>query len=127
MARKTRIFVGFSSVGTKLLRNSKFTDIELVKRDLLNHFYTRKGERVMDGNFGSAVWDLLFEQNHEGMRNLIANDITRIVESDPRVDLVDLEINQIEGGYEAKVILLFKPFDVVGDLYVNFTQGRSEE
>ena len=38
-------------------------DAELVKRDLLNELYTKKGERVMRPNFGCIVWDLLMNPN----------------------------------------------------------------
>ena len=34
-------------------------DSALVKRDLLNTFYTKKGERLMRPNYGSIIWDLL--------------------------------------------------------------------
>jgi phage baseplate assembly protein W len=50
---------GLSTLG----QNKKFrlTDIELVKRDLLNHFQIRKGEKLMNPNFGSIIWNMLFE------------------------------------------------------------------
>ena len=54
------IFKGFSTID-KVRAPYTLTDIDLVKRDLLNHFYTKKGERLMKPNFGSIIWDLLME------------------------------------------------------------------
>ena len=48
------IFRGFSTVDTVKAPFS-LSDMELVKRDLLNEFNTRKGERVMRPNFGCIV------------------------------------------------------------------------
>jgi hypothetical protein len=44
-------YKGFSSNETK--NNFKLYDIELVKRDLMNHFYIRKGEKLENPNFGT--------------------------------------------------------------------------
>jgi len=51
---------GFSSQETK--SSFKLYDIDLVKQDIINHFYIRKGEKLMNPDFGTVIWDLLFEQ-----------------------------------------------------------------
>ena len=52
-------YKGFSTIDqTKKFR---LTDFELVKQDLLNHFSIRKGEKLMNPNFGSIIWNMLFE------------------------------------------------------------------
>ena len=60
MARLTSTFRGYSSVGTSFLSPVRY-DLDLARQDLLNHFNTRKGERIMLPEFGSIVWDMLFE------------------------------------------------------------------
>ena len=75
-----RKFKGFSTVG-KQFGNFKLYDIELAKRDLLNELYTRKGERIMSPEFGSIIWDLLF-------------DMQRILTKDPRLELRQLSITE---------------------------------
>ena len=69
-------------------------DAELVQADLLNHFYTMKGERVMDAEYGFIGWDLIFELKTPGVKDRIEQDARRIVQSDPRV--VESGINVIE-------------------------------
>ena len=53
-------YKGFSSkentVGYKLY------DIDLVKQDLINHFYIRKGEKLENPDFGTVIWYVFFEQ-----------------------------------------------------------------
>ncbi len=52
-------FIGYSSVDRKF-GNFTLKDVELAKRDLLNHFYTRKGERLGEPEFGSIIQDMVF-------------------------------------------------------------------
>jgi len=50
-------YKGFSSVNASNFGNKLF-DFDLIKQDILNHFNTKKGERLMNPNFGSIIWDL---------------------------------------------------------------------
>ena len=52
------IFKGFSTID-KIRAPYSLFDQELIKRDLLNEFQTRRGERLMKPNFGSIIHDLL--------------------------------------------------------------------
>ena len=64
------IYKGFSTYN----RNKKFsiTDLDLIKQDLFNHFNIRRGEKLMNPNFGTIVWDLLFEPLTEEVPFLIS-------------------------------------------------------
>ena len=57
----TRSFTykGFSSVSS--ISNYKIYDIDLVKQDIINHFYIRKGEKLENQGFGTVIRDILFE------------------------------------------------------------------
>jgi phage baseplate assembly protein W len=60
---------GFST----LVPNKKFrlTDMELVKQDIINHFNIRKGEKLMNPNFGTIIWNVLHEPFTEELKSLI--------------------------------------------------------
>ena len=88
-----RKFKGFSTVG-KQFGNFKLYDIELAKRDLLNELYTRKGERIMSPEFGSIIWDLLFDPMSVETNELIEEDMQRILTKDPRLELRQLSITE---------------------------------
>ena len=85
------IFKGFSTVD-KIRAPYSLFDQELIKRDLLNEFYTRKGERLMKPNFGCIIWDLLMEPEDSVTEDDIRDDITRICDKDPRVAVKDIII-----------------------------------
>ncbi len=88
-----RKFKGFSTVD-KQFGNFKLYDIELAKRDLLNELYTRKGERIMSPEFGSIIWDLLFDPMSVETNELIEQDMQRILTKDPRLELRQLSITE---------------------------------
>ncbi len=84
-------FKGYSSLAGEFSEPALF-DKELARRDLLNHFYTRRGERLMAPLYGSVIWDLLFDPMTEENQSLIFSDAQRIVEQDPRWKLREAAI-----------------------------------
>ena len=59
MARKP-YFIGFNTIDNPQPPFT-LTDINLVKRDILNHLETNLGERVMLPTYGSRIHQLLME------------------------------------------------------------------
>jgi phage baseplate assembly protein W len=64
------------------------TDKNLIVMDLLNHFNTRKGERLMNPAFGCLIWDRLFEPMTAALKDAVVQDISDIISSDPRIDIL---------------------------------------
>ena len=52
-------FKGFSSRADK--RNFKLYDFEVAKQDMINRLSVRKGERVENPEFGTIIYDAIFE------------------------------------------------------------------
>lgn len=113
------IFKGFSTVD-KVRAPYTLTDIDLVKRDLLNHFYTKKGERLMKPNFGSIIWDLLMEPEDTVTEEEIKDDIKRIIDTDPRVTLREITLYIMDHTIRADVALRFNPGSEEDVLYLEF-------
>lgn len=122
---RSRLFVGYSTIATSS-KNQQFVDIELIKRDLLNHFYTRKGERVMMPNYGCGIWDLLFEQFDELVRNSIIDECMAVVNSDSRVKLMDIFVNSLDQGISVQMDLLYLPYDIVDSFSLQFDNRVSQ-
>lgn len=124
MANK-RLFVGFS---TQNLSGRDWTlyDIDLIKQDLLNHFYTRRGERLMLPTYGTIIWDMLFEPFTDSVRNAIIADVKRVISREPRVTLIDLKVANEEQGIIIAVDLKYSPWDVVDSFNVNFDRRTQE-
>lgn len=119
------IYKGFASpvVG----RTKVLYDAELVKRDLLNHFGTRKGERVMDVEYGFVGWDLLFELDVYSNKQLLEADARRIVATDPRVALQYIEVLSTDRGFRINIFLEYVELDTEEQLFIEFDRLANEK
>lgn len=121
--KKRRIFQGFTTVnGFRHLE-----DIELIKQDLINHFYTKKKERVMNPEFGSIIWDKLFETFTEFTVDEIILDSKRIIATEPRVALNSIIVDQFEHGLVLQIDLTYIPFNFSEMLSLQFDKRLAEE
>ena len=99
------MYKGFSTVG----RNKKYrlTDFELVKQDLINHFYIRKGEKLMNPNFGTIIWNVLYEPMTDDLKSVITSDIKAIAQYDPRISMDNVVITEYERGIQIELQLRY--------------------
>jgi phage baseplate assembly protein W len=118
-------FKGFTTLD-RVKAPFTITDQELVKRDLLNEFYTKKGERVMRPNFGSIIWDLLMDPSDPSLVSAVTRDIENIVAKESRVELVDLTVYVADHAISADVLLKFLPFNNSESLYLIFERQINE-
>lgn len=94
---------------------------ELVKRDLLNELYTKKGERVMRPNFGSIIWDLLMDPNTPDLQEIVKEDIERIVDRDPRVEAKDIRVFVGDNSIRAEVEIFYNYIESADILYLEYS------
>ena len=83
----TKMYKGFSTVSNNT-ENYNLYDFDLIKRDLLNHFYIRQGERLMNPGFGCIIWDRLFDPLTHALKQEIKANIDSIISYDPRFSVV---------------------------------------
>lgn len=117
---RTPYFVGFNTVNQPNPPYS-LTNLELVKRDILNHFATPMGSRVMLPTFGTRIYEMLFDPFDEYTKNAIVEDAVRVVRSDPRVELVSCDVYQEDQALNVIMVLLFKPESITDSLFVSFS------
>ena len=101
-------FVGFSSIG-KRTGTKVLEDKALASRDLLNHFYTRRGERLGEPSFGSILPELIFEQFDQYVIDTADEDVRTIIGLDPRWELKDYQIDTSEHAMTITVQLTYIP------------------
>jgi|TARA_R110000868_G_scaffold262608_1_gene521338 phage baseplate assembly protein W len=125
-SKASQFYKGFSTVNAEAL-DVKLYDYELIKQDLLNQFQIRKGERVMNPNFGSIIWDKLFEPFTEDVKNEIINDVTQIVTADPRASALSVEVIEQEYGLQLEITMQYSGTDQSEKLLFDFnkTNGLS--
>jgi phage baseplate assembly protein W len=117
----THYYKGFSTVDPDN-RSSKLYDFDLIKQNILNHFNTRKGQRVMNPSFGSIVWDVLMEPLTPQIKMALTKDVEDICNLDPRVYPTEIQITEYEQGYLIEVALSMKNTDQSSTLRMAFDQ-----
>jgi len=119
----TQTYKGFSSQSKNT--GFKLYDIDLVKQDLINHFYIRKGEKLENPEFGTVIWDLLFEQFTDDVKETISKDVEAIINYDPRISVQNLIIDSTADGIRIEASLLYIPFNVNERMTFNFDKNNS--
>jgi phage baseplate assembly protein W len=118
-----RTYKGFSTVNTSSIKGSLY-DLSLIKQDLINNFYIRKGEKLENPEFGTIIWDMLFEPLTEQIKTLIVNDVTAIVNSDPRIQSIQTIVTQVEYGLQVELTLLYVPYNIQESMQLTFDQAN---
>lgn len=117
-----KMYRGFSTVSAET-ENYSLYDFQLIQQDLLNHFNTRQGERLMNPSFGCVIWDLLFEPLTYEVQNLITQNINSIVNYDPRIAASQVIVTAYESGIQVECILTYLPYNVSQTMQVRFDQA----
>jgi len=99
------MYRGFSTVNRK--KKFRLTDFELVRQDLINHFYIRKGEKLMNPGFGTIIWNVLHEPLTDNLKSIITTDIKNIVSSDPRLAVDRVMITEYDQGLQIDLELRY--------------------
>ena len=116
-------YKGFSSANAK--NGYKLYDIDLVKQDLINHFYIRKGEKLQNPDFGTVIWDMIFEPFTEDVKNIVSKDVEAIVNYDPRVEVETISIDSTEFGMRIDATVRYLPFNVTDRMTFEFDRNSS--
>lgn len=120
---KTFRYRGFSSKEFK--KNFKLYDFELCRQDLLNHFNIRKGEKLENPDFGTIIWDILFEPFTQTVREQIAKDVERIINFDKRIRVDNILIDATEYGIRIEAEITYIPLDQKDILRIDFDKRNS--
>ena len=92
MATNKVLYHGFSSANWLANKKLGVANFHTVKSDLMNHIFTPIGSRLMMPSFGTRIPLMCFEPNDEQTRQIIYDDINTVIEYDPRVKLIALEV-----------------------------------
>ena len=87
----SKTYKGFSTVNPDQ-NGFNLYDFEIIKQDIINHFHIRQGENLSNPNFGTIIWDVLYEPLTERMKQIIVENVTEIVNYDPRVNAVNVTV-----------------------------------
>jgi phage baseplate assembly protein W len=119
--KESQFYRGFSTVYSS--SNSKLYDDELVKQNLLNHFNTRKGERLMNPNFGTIIWDALYDPLTDGLREEIEADIREILASEPRIIPIAVEVSEQDYGILLELTVTYNRTNQTENMRISFDRA----
>jgi phage baseplate assembly protein W len=76
----------------------------------------------MNPEFGSIIWNILFEPLSADVKALVVDDIQRVANYDPRVRVDNVLIDQFEYGLQVQVEMTFLPDDLSDVLILQFNK-----
>ena len=121
LSNKEVTFKGFSSKADQ--RNFKIYDFECVKQDLINRLSIRKGERVENPEFGTIIYDCLFEPFTETLRDQILEDITANLNADPRIATEEILVTEEDHGIAIQATIKYIPLNITEKLQFKFDEN----
>ena len=121
LSNKDVTFKGFSSKADQ--QNFKVYDFECVKQDLINRLSVRKGERVENPEFGTIIYDCLFEPFTEALKDQITEDITANLNADPRLATEEIIVSEEGHGIAIQATIKYIPLDITEKLQFTFDEN----
>ena len=121
LSNKNVTFKGFSSRADK--RNFKLYDFEVAKQDLINRLSVRKGERVENPEFGTIIYDAIFEPFTEDLKDAIVEDITANLNADPRISTEEILVSEADKGIAIQATITYIPLNITEKLRFNFDEN----
>lgn len=113
---------GISTVANP--RGFNLYDLEIIKQDVVNHFHIRKGEKLENPMFGTIIWDVLFEPFTEDLKELIIQDITEVINYDPRISVDTVTVDAYESGLQVDCTLTYIPYSISETMRIKFDQNN---
>lgn len=121
------LYRGFSTANHRRDPSKGFLTVnaETIKRDLLNHIYTVPGERVMLPTFGTRITEMAFEPLDQSTLSIIEEDLRKVVNYDPRVELIDIAVSALpnNNAVVAYVDLRYLELNMTETLKLEFPVG----
>jgi phage baseplate assembly protein W len=117
----SKTYRGFSTINAEA---SSFTlyDLQLIKQDLINNFHIRMGERLEQPEFGTIIWDVIFEPLTEDLKRLIIRNVEQIINYDPRTRAEQVIVTSYDTGLQIECVLTYYPYNIQEALQFRFDQ-----
>ena len=114
-------FKGFSSRAER--QNFKIYDFECAKQDLINRLSVRKGERVENPEFGTIIYDALFEPFTDALKDQITEDGTENLNADPRISTEEILVTEADKGLAIQATIRYVPLNIVEKVRFSFDEN----
>ena len=119
----TKTYKGFSTVSTAS-ESFALYDLNLIKQDMLNHFHIRLGERLEQPDFGTIIWDVIFEPLTDEIRDMIIKDVETIVNYDPRIRAEQIAVTPYDTGIQIECTVVYYPYNIQEVIQLKFDKAN---
>jgi len=119
----TKTYRGFSTISSDAASYSLY-DLQLIKQDLINNFHIRMGERLENPEFGTIIWDVIFEPLTEDLKAIVIKNVEQIINYDPRIKADQVIVTTYESGIQIECVLTYYPYNIQEALQLRFDQNN---
>lgn len=103
--------VGTITQQPKIGKKFRLIDEQLVLRDFLNAFNIKQGDKVGQPDYGTNIWDYVFDPNVSEVISSIEQEVRRVASLDTRIILNTIAAFPWENGVLIEVQMAFQPFN----------------
>jgi len=94
-----------------------FSSLEEAKSNLLNLLLTKKGERIMQPDFGTDIYNRLFDQNTYDLGPKIKQDVEEAIKTWlPYVEIFNIDVDASQENIDSNKIKIAISFGLKRDL-----------
>lgn len=79
----------------------------------------------MQPDFGSIIWNTLFETMTSDVQAAIVEDIKRIANYDPRINVTNVLVNELDNGLQIQLDILYLQANYSDKLTLNFNSDKT--
>ena len=83
----------------------------------------RKGERVENPEFGTIIYDAIFEPFTTALKDAIIEDVTANLNADPRISTQEIVVSEADKGIAIEASITYVPLDITEKLRFNFDEN----
>jgi len=115
------------SLNTPTPAGKKFrlTNEQLVLQDFINALNIPQGQKPGNPMYGTTLWGFIFEPNDLQTQNLLQEELQRMAELDPRIQLHSVNAYPTGNGILAEIQISINPFDNLFSIELMFDQETS--
>jgi phage baseplate assembly protein W len=114
----------YRSISTVSDENEGFRlyDLAVIKQDIINHFHIRQGEKLENPEFGTIIWDVLFDPLTDNLKAAIVQNVEDIINYDPRVSVDQVIVSEYEQGIQIECVLIYLNYSIAERMTLQFDQ-----
>ena len=95
-------------------------DFAIIKQDIINHFHIRQGEKLENPEFGTIIWDVIWEPLTPNLKQIIVQNVQDIINYDPRVTANQVIVDEYENGIQIECTLIYLDYSIAEQMQLRF-------